>query len=349
MKKHIKYPKIEQFRNVVSAISRKVTYTGDDENGDPVFDHSIPKPIIFFQGTIKIHGTNAAICYNETDGLWVQSRTNIITPDSDNCGFAAFVEQNRHEFIWTMEANADWNDMNLSQQTICLFGEWAGEGIQKGVGITQLPKAFYLFDMFMSTDGGPGVWLKEKTTIIINKSLEKKVYNLSDIKLFDRYSVSVDFNMPQITQNKLIEITEQVEKECPVSKSLGVPNGIGEGVVWSTHYKGEVYRFKVKGEKHSNTKVKKLANVNVEKLGSIQEFVDYAVTKNRIDQAITEVFGGDEVDVKKMGDVIRWVVRDITAEESDTMNKNDLEPKDVNKYLSAKVRELFFMRVKSFQ
>jgi hypothetical protein len=32
-----------------------------------------------------------------------------------------------------------------------------------------------------------------------------------------------------------------------------------------------------------------------------------------------------------MGDVIRWVVTDITKEEMDTM-ENKIEPKDVNKY-----------------
>jgi hypothetical protein len=35
-----------------------------------------------------------------------------------------------------------------------------------------------------------------------------------------------------------------------------------------------------------------------------------------------------------MGDVIRWVVTDITKEEMDTMVENKIEPKDVNKYVS---------------
>jgi hypothetical protein len=41
-----------------------------------------------------------------------------------------------------------------------------------------------------------------------------------------------------------------------------------------------------------------------------------------------------------MGDVIRWVVTDITKEEMDTM-VDKIEPKDVNKYVSTKVREMF--------
>jgi len=118
---------------------------------------------------------------------------------------------------------------------------------------------------------------------------------------------------------------------------------VGEGIVWTAEFKGIVHRFKVKGEKHSSSKVKTLANVNVEKLEGIQKFVDYAVTESRFNQACENVFPNDEpIDVRKMGDVIRWVVNDVIKEEMDTMVENQVEPKEVNKYISAKVREMFF-------
>lgn len=99
----------------------------------------------------------------------------------------------------------------------------------------------------------------------------------------------------------------------------------------------------VKGEKHSSSKVKTLASVDVEKLEGIQKFVEYAVTESRFKQSLENVFPNDEpIDVKKMGEVIRWVVNDITKEEMDTMVANNIEPKDVNKYVSTKVREMFF-------
>ena len=43
-----------------------------------------------------------------------------------------------------------------------------------------------------------------------------------------------------------------------------------------------------------------------------------------------------------MGDLIRWFVKDVASEEMDTMLDNGLEPKDVNKYISTKVKEMFF-------
>ena len=148
--------------------------------------------------------------------------------------------------------------------------------------------------------------------------------------------------MPQLIQNELSDLTIAVEEQCPVAKHFG-QEGIGEGIVWSCEFKGVVHRFKVKGEKHSSSKVKTLAAVDVEKLNSITDFIDYAVTDSRFNQALENTYPNNEpIDVKKMGDLIRWVVNDIIKEESDTLAKNGLEPKDVNKYVSTKVREMFF-------
>lgn len=121
---------------------------------------------------------------------------------------------------------------------------------------------------------------------------------------------------------------------------------VGEGIVWSVELNGNVHRFKVKGELHSSSKVKTLASVDVEKLEGIQKFVEYAVTESRFNQALENVFPNEEpIENKKLGDVIRWVVNDVIKEEMDTMTDNKIEPKDVNKYLSSKVRDMFFKLV----
>src|SRR5690606_12047119 len=114
---------------------------------------------------------------------------------------------------------------------------------------------------------------------------------------------------PELAQNYLISLTEQGEEECPVAKSFGI-SGIGEGIVWSCEYQDSVYRFKVKGEKHSATKVKKLAEVDVEKIQSIDSFVEYACTENRLNQAIEQVFTSTstEPDKKNTGDFIKWIM-----------------------------------------
>ena len=45
MKRHISYPKIQQFRNIVTAINREVSFIGLDKNGEAIYDHSAKKPV----------------------------------------------------------------------------------------------------------------------------------------------------------------------------------------------------------------------------------------------------------------------------------------------------------------
>jgi hypothetical protein len=337
--KHISYPKIQQFRNIVSNINREITYTGQDKNDEPIYDMSIKKPVLTFKGTVKLHGTNASVCRNDKDGFWVQSRQNIITVGKDNAGFAFFAMSRQAVFEDMIDEIIIGYSLDSSKVTISIYGEWAGKGIQKGVGISQLDKAFYIFGVKVSPQNDAefnSYWIPSNDI----RSMENNIFNVED---YQTYSIDVDFNMPQLSQNKFSEITEQVENECPISKAFGVNGGLGEGVVWSVEYKGNVHRFKVKGEKHSVTKVKILASVDTEKLSSIQEFIEYSVTKPRFDQAISEVFGRvDNIDVKGIGDFLRWIIKDITSEEMDTMAANGLEPKDVNKYISFKAKEMFF-------
>ena len=154
--------------------------------------------------------------------------------------------------------------------------------------------------------------------------------------------IDIDFNNPELAVNNMTEITEAVEAECPVGKHFGV-SGIGEGVVWETTYKGQHLNFKVKGEKHSATKVNKLVKVDVEKIASIDAFVEYALTENRLNQGIEQVFTieGTTPDIKQMGPFLKWVMGDICKEEMDTLVENGLEPKDVSRSINQKAREWF--------
>lgn len=338
----IKYPKTEQFRNVVSAINRMYNYVGQDENNEPIYDASLPKPVLKFKGTVKLHGTNAGISYNSTSGMYTQSRNNtfdLIENSDSHMGFTFFVRKNEAIFNRFFEDIFESNNISPDEYTATIYGEWAGGSIQKGVAISEIDKSFFIFGVKISKPGD-----EDFNSYWVNYNYECPEERIYDIDTFGTYEVEVDFAMPELAQNIFSDITIEVERECPVALSFG-HSGIGEGVVWSTFYKGTTHRFKVKGDKHSVSKVKKLASVNVEKLNSIQDFIEYAVTDQRFEQAVGEVFGSyEEMDVKKMGDIIRWMVKDITEEELDTLLENDLTPKDVNKYISSKTREMFFKK-----
>lgn len=123
----------------------------------------------------------------------------------------------------------------------------------------------------------------------------------------------------------------------------------GEGIVWCYYDEdGNKLRFKCKGEKHSSSHVRTLATVDTEKLESINDFVEYAVTEERLMQGLEKTYGIDgSIDITKMGDFIRWVVNDIMKEELDTMAANGLEPKNVNSNISKVCRNWLMEKINS--
>jgi hypothetical protein len=342
----IKFPSIEQYRNIVKAVQHGAAYVGEDENGNPIYDRTLEKPTLKFTGTVKMHGTNAGVTFNKaTKDIYAQSRNNIITPEKDNAGFAFFVKSKEDDFneIFS-EVVMSLNRFGLDYDYITLFGEWCGKGIQKGVALNELERMFVVFDVKFSTineDGElEGRWMDPVFVVQIIKSGAAPPKILHSMN-FKTYYMAIDFNRPELSQNQLGEFTEEVEKECPVASKMGV-QGIGEGIVYRHQdEKGNVLRFKVKGNKHSSSKVKTLAAVDVEKIATVDKFVEYAVTTSRLEQAIKEVFGDEEIDIKRMSDFLRWIMNDIIKEETDALIENNLTPKDVGKSVSDASRRWF--------
>lgn len=83
--------------------------------------------------TEKIDGTNASVIITEDGQVAAASRTRLITPgkDTDNYGFAAWVEDNKEDLL------------NLGPGRH--FGEWYGKGIQRNYGLDH--RRFALFNV----------------------------------------------------------------------------------------------------------------------------------------------------------------------------------------------------------
>jgi len=176
-------------------------------------------------------------------------------------------------------------------------------------------------------------------------SPENKIYNIEDFKT---YEVDIDFNRPDIVQNDIINMTLEVENECPVAKEFE-EIGIGEGIVFSCLMEdGSRHIFKSKGEKHAGaSKVKTLKVVDNEKLNKIHETVNKVTPNWRLEQMLSETFdliNGGHVDRAKLGDYLRMVINDVMKEELDVIADAGLEPKEINKYISQVARDYFFDR-----
>lgn len=335
-----KYHKTGQFSDVIQHVRRNAQFKGLDDNGEPIIDRSAVCPKIKFRGTVKLHGTNASVIQFEDQAIYKQSKERILCAEHDNYGFFALtanadvsclLEQVKARFVERTGLEVKY--------PVKIAGEWAGQGVQTGMGISNYPKTFYTIGIKIGDNKEDGYgWqpLEDYADISID--------GFVPITNFPVYEVEVDFENPKDVQNYLGELTLDVEKVCPVAAQLGT-EGLGEGIVWTPVEQKYLCDtgmwFKVKGEKHSASKVKTLAAVDPAVLASIKEFVEYACTENRMNQAIQEV----GLDVKKTGEYIGWVNRDIAKEELHSLAASGLTMKDVGSPISDKARRYYFEQI----
>ncbi|KKL20798.1 hypothetical protein LCGC14_2451880 [marine sediment metagenome] len=81
--------------------------------------------------TEKIDGTNAGVFVDDDGYVTAASRKRWITPEADNFGFAQWVADNTDQLL-TLGPGMHW-------------GEWWGQGIQRGYGLTE--RRFSLFNV----------------------------------------------------------------------------------------------------------------------------------------------------------------------------------------------------------
>ena len=328
-----KFPSIEQFRDCIRDITDHTRYVGRDENKKPIYDISKPLPKIEFCGTVKLHGTNAAVARKGKQEFWTQSRNRVLSLESDNAGFCAFVTRKKDSFLELFEKIENIG----AEDVVTIFGEWCGQGIQKNVALALLPKMFVVFACKIG-EGSNEKWLtKEQVAKIVCSGAE--IYNIYS---FETFSMTIDFNDPVSSQTRLEELTDYVEKKCPVAAKLGA-NGVGEGIVWTAHFENEVYRFKVKGEEHAVSKTKHSAATAPEAQSSIDEFVKNVVTKQRCEQGIEELFTSQNKTLhwSETGDFLRWVQGDVFKEESDTIAASNFKKDEVGKAINNAARTWF--------
>lgn len=341
MTKPMKYPSTNQLRQVVRTVKESLTFDGLDENGN--IKRKTPESwVVPYFGTVKLHGTNGSIVFYSEDEVVFQSKERVLEIGQDNNGFMARMIHTDHaRLLDQVRYICETRGVEFAFP-IEVAGEWAGRGIQKGVAISEVDPFFAIFRIAVGKDEHDSLkWLPPAYLLGLTMAEEDRIFNILD---FGFWSIDIDFSQPELFTNGLIDVTNRVEAECPAGKMLGVL-GIGEGVVWSPMNpilsQNSGFWFKVKGDKHSVSKVKTLAAVDPERLASIQEFVEYSVTENRLRQ------GADEVglDIAKIGEFLSWMSRDIIKEEGDVLKESNLVMKDVAKFLSNKSRAWYLAKL----
>lgn len=332
----IKFQEIDQFRHVIKNVTMKAQFVGLDEKGDVIVNRLAVLPKLTFEGTVKIHGCCSSVRI-QGDKLTPQSRNQELTAEQDNYGFAKFIFNLPQDVWFTLKG--------VFGDNIVIHGEWAGKGIQDTVAVNQVERFWTIFRIQKIDENGEGgAWI-DFSNVDLTSLNQFRVFS---IRQFGVETVEIDFEKPADATNKINELSLAVEEECPVGKFFGI-SGIGEGRVWSCindGYQSSKYVFKVKGQAHSKSKVKKLANVDVEKMKSIEDFVKMSVDEGRCQQAFDFLkLANADVNETLTGDFIRWIINDIIKEESDTISQNGLTLKEVSGAISKVARRWFLAKI----
>lgn len=336
------FPSIEQFRNVVREVRLRAAYLGRDEEDKPIYSQTATYPTLKYKGSIKLHGTNGGIVF-ENNTIVFQSRDRELSEEDDNFSFckslqphAAYLNaaaERIKQQVGAVPAESDY---------VAIYGEWCGGSLERGVAIRGLPMMFVVNSIRVND-----VWHDiDNFSWLTNP--QAGIYNSSQ---FPQYEIEIDFAWPELAQNKLAELTAQVEAQCPVGNYFG-KQGVGEGIVWrcASDTSSKLW-FKVKGPKHSATKVKTLASVDVEKVASIREFVEATVTLSRLEQGLKNLTQEKQLAFNKenLGEFIRWVFRDIVKEEADTIAESGFDAKDLGSPVAVAAKRWYLTRLEEPQ
>ncbi|MCU0543056.1 MAG: hypothetical protein MUE44_12890 [Oscillatoriaceae cyanobacterium Prado104] len=300
-------------------------------------------PQITYRAKIKLDGTNGGIQIFTNGQVAVQSRSQIISPENDNLGFANWVNQNIGFFA------------NLaSSEHVTIFGEWCGKGIQKRTAVSGVDRK--IFAVFAIQFGGiDGKIAKlEIRPDKINEFLPKH----PDIFVLPFYGEPFVLDFGDRAQLESVvgainQAVDTVERVDPwVKETFGI-EGIGEGLVLFPE-SGELAErlsytellFKAKGEKHQAVKTKAPVQIDPEVARSIDDFVNLFVTPTRLEQAVTGV-GSEGFEMAKIGTFLQWFVADVQKESVAELEAAQLSWKEVNKAVMNAAKKWYQEKAKS--
>ena len=332
---------IEQFRSVLHHIKKISTFVGF-KNDKPVYDETRPLPIIMATGTVKLNGTNCSIC-SKDNILWTQSKNNIITPTNDNVGFSLFAYTHREFFKNLFIEIRKFYDLNTND-TIAIFGEWVGKGIQSNIAINNIEKSMFIFDIKVVPED------QNLTPYWANMISINDYSNIYDINKFKKFHIEIDFNNPIQSAKKMRDMVLEVERECPVAKKFG-HCGIGEGIVFKFNFKDAHFIFKMKSDKHVGKKKKRKIFVDTEREKFLLKIANKVTPEWRLSQMCDESFdiiNGGLIDIKGIGKFIKAVNLDIIKEDLDIISDAGIEIYDINRYITNISKKWFFETIKEF-
>lgn len=270
-----------------------------------------------------------------------QKRSSDITPENDNFGFAQWVKDNTKAWD-NFRAKFDQDQPDCKDKIIYVYGEWAGQGIQKTDAVSKAPKTFYVFGILSEDD----VLYTQYGTGINPIQGFHNVYFIPNFKTY-----KLNFFHPETMDAFVAEVTKDIEDIAKVDPYIKLIHGIedvGEGLVFTPTNGDLSLIFKLKTEAHAENKRadKQIVAYSPETVAEINQFVDKYVTEPRLNQALMELGIQDTYSIKDTGRFIGWVCQDVHKECPAELEASGLEWKAVAAVVTQKARMWFLGKVK---
>lgn len=330
---HTPWPSVELLHNVRRTFKLLLEQGADPDRGR-----------LTYRAKVKLDGTNACVQIHPDGSVVAQSRTQVITPESDNMGFAR----------WVKGQEALWSNLCCVGHPVYVFGEWCGQGIQKRTAISQIDRKIFAVFAIVGEDLGSQVISYHP------EDIQDFLYGsvLEDVHILPWYGepVTLDYNDFELLQSQLGPVNKMVKdvEACDpwVASVFGI-EGLGEGVVCypvqgaqgnplrTASLEGfATFGFKAKGEKHQVVRQGKPAQVDAEAVEGVDAFVSLFVTPARCEQGVQNACEG-VLEMKRIGKFLGWMGADIQKESAAELEAAGLEWKQVQKAVQTAVRDWF--------
>jgi RNA ligase len=287
-----KFPSIESFGHVWSFMNRRM----------------MPEPVLY-GAKIKLHGSNAAIRIHKGGEVVAQCRTRDLSLDDDNHDFAAWVASTAEQ--WRLP---EW--LFTDFETMIVYGEWAGRGVQKKDAVSKLNGKYFFvfavqFDDRVFTDLPDSIVPDIDNVLVLPWHGEKVMINFTDAERTNR-----------IIDNINKEVEDIGEKDPFISEVFGI-DGPGEGLVFMPVCPADgagldrdyfaAMTFKAKAEAHRVKATEKAVSLHVTIPDGVSDFVAAFVTESRCQQGLQEACDGI-AEKPRTPDFLKWMGSDVRKE-----------------------------------
>jgi hypothetical protein len=297
-----------------------------------------------YRAKVKLHGTNAGIQITPNGNVVAMSRTALITVQNDNAGFAKWVAEREAAF---KEFIAD------DGRTVCIYGEWCGPGIQKGVAINKIPnKIFAVFAMYIAGNDLHQEFIDEPVALNLLERIPGvhiiPWFNSGETFNFDLHATTETLQPELDKVNKYVVALEACD---PWVKSTFGFEGTGEGLVFypeHASYKSfSDLAFKAKGEKHQVVAHTKPVQADPTIANNLESFANLVITVARLEQGVRAINNGELLfDPKKIGAFLEWISKDVIKETQAEIAVANLVEKDAVKACNNKARAWYIAEMK---